>query len=65
MIPPRCRFCISHPQHREDELVRRKVYRQQHPEEIREYNRQYYATRKKGRSQAPPVRAKFASGAIG
>ena len=51
--------------HREEELARRKVYRKQHPEEIREYNRQYYATRKKGRSHSPPVRAKLASGVIG
>ena len=51
--------------HREEELARRKVYRQQHPEEIREYNRNYYEARKKGRSQSPPVRAKLASGAIG
>ena len=51
--------------HREEELDRRKVYRQQHPDEIREYNRQYYATRKKGRSQSPLVRAKVASGVIG
>ncbi|MFA5296190.1 MAG: hypothetical protein WC382_11800 [Methanoregulaceae archaeon] len=51
--------------HREEELARRKVYRQQHPEEIREYNRNYYEARKKGRSQSPMVRAKLASGVIG
>lgn len=51
--------------HREEELARRKVYRKQHPEEIREYNRQYYATRKKGRSQPAMARAKVASGVIG
>jgi hypothetical protein len=39
--------------HWEEELARRKVYREQHPEEIREYNRNYYATRKKRKAAAP------------
>ncbi len=33
--------------HREEELARRRVYRDAHKEDVREYNQQYYQARKR------------------
>jgi len=36
--------------HRDEELARRRAYRTAHKEQVREYNQQYYQTRKRQKS---------------
>jgi len=39
--------------HHEREVARQKAYRAAHPDQVQQYNRQYYRSRKKRKSVAP------------